>query len=273
MEITYYGITETNSATDALDIAVEEILHNGYTIINDALTSQQITDYKNSLDTIYALQCSEVGGEDNLALIKDANVARCLLAYDPIFLKLAKNEQVMEICNKVLGDNFMLLMQNGILNRPQNVHYQTSWHRDLNYQHWVSTKPLALSALFCLDDFNQKTGGTKVLAGSHAHAKFPSDIYIKNHTIDVEAPAGSVLIMDAMLFHCSGFNTLTNVRRGVNHVIGLPILSQQISIPEMLQGQYSDDPFLNKYLGYRWSPKKDVKQWRLARIQAAQLNE
>ena len=41
----------------------------------------------------------------------------------------------------------------------------------------------------------------------------------------------------------------------------------------MLQGQYSNDPFLNKFLGYRWAPKKDVKQWRIERIKAALKNE
>lgn len=272
MEITHYGITQANKTVDSIDIAVEEILHNGYTIINNALTAEEVNHYRNSLDIIYDTQCTEVGGEANLSLINDANIVRCPLAYNPTFLDMAKHNIVLQVCNKILDNNIMLLMQNGILNHPENTHYQTSWHRDLNYQHWVCSKPLAISALFCLDDFNKETGGTKVISGSHAHVNFPSDNYINKHTVNIEAPAGSVLLMDAMLFHCSGYNTSKNIRRGVNHLIGVPILSQQISIPEMLQGKYAQDPFLNKFLGYRWSPKKDVKHWRIERIKAAKTD-
>jgi hypothetical protein len=53
----------------------------------------------------------------------------------------------------------------------------------------------------------------------------------------------------------------------VNHVIGLPILSQQIDIPRSLGGKWSDDPFLSKYLGYRWNPKPSVLEWRQGKLQ------
>jgi hypothetical protein len=53
----------------------------------------------------------------------------------------------------------------------------------------------------------------------------------------------------------------------VNHVIGLPILSQQIDIPRSLNGKWADDPFLAKYLGYRWNPKPTVVDWRRAKLE------
>ncbi len=64
-------------------------------------------------------------------------------------------------------------MQNGVINRPERVQAQTGWHRDLNYQHWVPSKPLAVSALVCLEDFNVETGGTAFLPSSHKFEAFP----------------------------------------------------------------------------------------------------
>jgi hypothetical protein len=72
-----------------------------------------------------------------------------------------------------------------------------------------------------------------------------------------------------MVFHRAGVNRSAAARLAVNHVIGLPILSQQIDIPRSLGGKWSDDPLLSKYLGYRWNPKPSVVEWRRAKIEGA----
>lgn len=263
-----YGIQSVNRHNDSIDYLVEEIAHTGYVVIDSGLSNDEITTYAQRLDEVYEMQQQEVGGAHNLALINDANVARCLLAYDEVFLKLATHPILLNLCERVLGENFVLLMQNGIINKPHDEHYQTKWHRDLNYQHWVCSQPLALSALFCLDLFSTITGGTHMLPGSHLKERFPSGEYVQRHEAIVEAPAGSIILMDSMLFHCAGKNTSNIIRRAVNHVIGVPVLAQQISIPDMLDGRYKEDDFLEKYLGYRWKPKHGVKQWRLMRLES-----
>jgi hypothetical protein len=55
----------------------------------------------------------------------------------------------------------------------------------------------------------------------------------------------------------------------VNHVIGAPILAQQVDIPSMLARDAPDDAWLAGYLGYRWNPTRDVSAWRRARIAKA----
>ena len=262
----HYGIQNVNQSVDIIDLHIEEISHQGFSIVDGGFSDEEITLYSQKLDSVYELQKKEVGGEQNLTIINDENVVRCPLAYDDVFLKLAIHPSVVEICERILGNNIVLLMQNGVINNPDKEHYQTKWHRDLNYQHWVSSRPLAISALLCMDTFSHATGGTRVLPGSHLKEKFPTDEYVRKHEKIIEAPAGSILVMDSMLFHCAGRNVSSSVRRGLNHVIGVPILSQQISIPHMLQGKYEDDSFLEKYLGYRWQPKSSVKEWRLERL-------
>ena len=70
-------------------------------------------------------------------------------------------------------------------------------------------------------------------------------------------------------FHRAGENSSEAPRRGVNHLIGLPFLAQQIDIPRALGGRYADDPFLGRYLGYKWAPAASVDDWRRARMDRA----
>jgi hypothetical protein len=79
----------------------------------------------------------------------DADILRCPLAYDDCFIKVATLEPLMDICCRSFGQNFVPLQQNAIINRPTTKEYQSRWHRDLAYQHFVISKRLALNALLC----------------------------------------------------------------------------------------------------------------------------
>jgi hypothetical protein len=46
----------------------------------------------------------------------------------------------------------------------------------------------------------------------------------------------------------------------------LPLIKQQISFPNMLQGKYRDDPFLGKFLGYESETGTTVTEWREERL-------
>ncbi len=96
------------------------------------------------------------------------------------------------------------MAQNGIINRSGEDHYQVTWHRDLNYQHFVSSRQLAISALYCIDDFSEATGATYLLPASHRSETFPSDAYVHRHQTAIEAPAGSVLVFERCCFTAPG---------------------------------------------------------------------
>ena len=148
-----------------------------------------------------------------------------------------------------------------IAGAPGRVHHQTACHRDLPYQHFVSSRPLAISALFCVDPFTHENGATVVLPGTHRIEQFPSDTLAKEIERPVEAPAGSFLVFDSMLFHRAGHNRSTAMRRAVNHVYALPFIGQQISMPDVLQGRYADDPALRRLFGYDTKPVPSVDDW------------
>jgi len=263
-----YGIKEATQLKSECDRYREEIIINGVTIVPGVIEESQLDEARNRIDQVYAKQVDEVGGEDKLHKINDALVGRCLLAYDEYFLGFATNEQIHKVVRSLLGDYFTILQQNAVINAPTGKHFQSAWHRDLPYQHYVASRPLAISALYCIDDFSEITGGTYVLPGSHKIEPFPSREFVQAHEKAMTAKAGSALVFDSMTYHRGGFNRSTGVRRGINHVFGLPFIKQQISFPQSLGGKYKEDPFLSKFLGYETEAVGSVLQWRTTRLQA-----
>ncbi len=266
-----FGVKEFSQPGSDVERHVEEIKLAGYTVLADVLSPAELADARAKIDRIYQIQLDEIGGPEQLEAINDSYNARCLLAYDDFFLGVARHQRVFEIVEKFLGDYFTLMLQNGVINVPitgdeQNAGY---WHRDLNYQHFVSTRPISMSALFCIDDFSDETGGTRVLSASHKTEAFPSDEFVLKHEIGIEAKAGSAIVFDSMLYHRSGHNRSSGVRRAINHMYTIPFLKQQISLPKILKGRFSDDPLLSKFLGYESEPDEGVVEFRARRLKRA----
>jgi ectoine hydroxylase-related dioxygenase (phytanoyl-CoA dioxygenase family) len=265
-----YGVQNSHDRpASELDSLLETLRFRGFAVAPSVLDAETVARLNAGVDRAYERQCQEVGGEANLARINDADIARCLLAYDPDAMALATHPLMMAVARAMLGESIVLLMQNGVINRPDRRQFQTNWHRDLNYQHWVCTRPLAVSALVCLEDFTVETGGTVFLPGSHKVEQMPSFELIEREEVTPAAPAGSILFMDSMIFHRAGFNRSSRIRRAINHVIGAPILAQQVDIPAMLKAPPPADPWLAGYLGYRWNPVPDVAAWRRRKLDQA----
>ncbi len=260
-----YGISQQAKSDSAMAQHLEELQINGFTIIPGQLDKAELAEASKRLDALYAQQETDIG-PDVLKLIKEANLVRCPLAYDDFFLDLAQKPMILDIVGQAIGGGYtMLHLQNGIINRPNEPHHQSSWHRDLPYQEYVSSRPLAIGALMCIDDFTKEMGCTYVLPHSHRVERMPSPEYVKKFEQPAEAPAGSIIVFDAMLYHRAGYNSSQRIRRGLNHVYSAPLLKQQIDLPASFQGRHKDDPFLSKFLGYASSVAPSVTEYRRQR--------
>lgn len=264
--VSSYGITRAKPDGDDIDLVVEELTTLGCTTFDSGLSDDELQAIRDGLARVYATQTAEmkkVGVE--LPSSKDADLVRCPLAYDPVFMKLATNKRLIEVSARIFGDSFVLLQQNGLMSQPVKKHYQTKWHRDLPFQHWTASAPLAVAALLCVDEFNETTGGTYLLPGTHRTEEFPSQTFVLKHQQVTNARPGTFLLMDAMTYHRAGANMSHAPRRAVNHVVGRAFLSQQIDMPAMLGDSYAKDDFLARYFGYRWKPAPSVVAWRTQR--------
>lgn len=246
-----YGILEQTSVTDDIDKAVESVRGVGYAVIDGGYDRGQVERFSESFERAQKEATRAHGGAERLRSIDEHNIIRLPLAYDGVFVELALNTRIVAICGRLIGDYFILNQQNGVTNPARTETYsQGAWHRDLPYQHVVLSRPIAVGALFCIDAFTNANGATRVLPASHRHEAFPSESYVETHAITVEAPAGSFIVIDSMLFHTGGQNTTEKARRGVNHVYTTPIIRQQIEIPSALGESFTADSKLRRVLGY-----------------------
>jgi len=256
-----YGIVErAASGTDA-DQHAERIRVSGVSVVPGGYSPDEVAYLSRRIDALLVEQAARAGGIETLAEIGEHETLRCCLVHDEAFVRLASNARVMDVCRQLLGDYIVLMQQNAIVNPPGRAHRQTACHRDLPYQHFVSSRPLAISALFCVDPFTRENGATIVLPGTHKIEQFPSETLAAEIEQPVEAPAGSFLLFDSMLFHRAGHNGSSMPRRGVNHVYTLPFIAQQISLPDVLGGRYADDPALSRLFGYQTKPAPSIEAW------------
>jgi len=262
-----YGVRDMSTALDMLDVHAEELRLVGYTVLDSGLSTDAIAQYRDRIGAIVHMQESEFGGKELIGQIGEANTGRALLAYDEAFLSLAANPLLIGLVQRMLGEFVILSQQNSILLEPGDKHNQAKYHRDLPYQHFTSSRPLAINALFCVDPFTIENGATKVIPGSHKYEPFPSEATVRRLERVAVAPAGSFIVLDAMVFHSAGRNRSNAIRHGVNHVFVLPFMRQQIDLPRMLNGKYADDPFLRKLLGYETQTPAGVIEWRQERLQ------
>jgi ectoine hydroxylase-related dioxygenase (phytanoyl-CoA dioxygenase family) len=260
-----YGIIEQAASGDKVATWSEQIRTLGFVVIDSGFTDDEVQDFSDRLDEVMERQVSEFGA-DKLRLIGDSLTARCLLASDDRFIALAAHPTVLALARSLVGDYVVLMLQNGVINPPNQPHGQAAYHRDLPYQHFVSSRPLSVSALFCIDPFLAETGATTVVPASHHVAAFPSDAAASAMETPIAAERGSFIVFDSMLFHKAGQNTSDLPRRAINQMYTIPLIAQQISLPDALQGRYADDPELAPLLGYPTSPPRSVNAWRERRM-------
>jgi len=264
MKTKSYGVKKQHQVESDLDRHLEELSIVGFTILENVLKKERLVAVREKLDRIYEKQESDYGAEE-LRAISELNLVRCPLVYDDFFLQLITEERILEVVKANLGSFFVLHLQNGIISLPDQEHHQSLWHRDLPYQDFEISKPLAVNALYCVEDFSPETGGTVVLPFSHRLEKMPSESFISNHQKTVRAEAGSVIMFDSMLYHRAGYNSSQETRRAINHVYAAGILKQQINIPKMLGDRFGDDPFLRMLLGYESQTPDSVDEYRVQR--------
>lgn len=260
-----YGASPQTVLDGPIDGHLEELAIRGFTVVPDVVPPNELAEIRKSLDAIYEIQKKEPGDEFTLEQIQEENQVRAPLCYDERFVEIARNPRIIDIVRRCLGNYFLIQLQIGIINAPKTENRQSIWHRDLLYHDYVSTRPLAVSAMLCVDDFNVKTGGTMMIPHTHKVERMPSQEYIAKHAVAIDAKAGSFFIQDSMVFHQAGYNSSDNIRRGINTIYASGLFKQQISLPTQLGGKYADDPFLAMLLGYDAEASDSVLGWRQRR--------
>ncbi|MGB6534927.1 MAG: phytanoyl-CoA dioxygenase family protein [Xanthobacteraceae bacterium] len=251
LSVPRYGVHKQTDSDSPIDRAVETIGLLGYAVIDGGYGADKLEALSDAFARVLTQTHHAHGGDSELAKIDEHCTIRAPLANDLLFLELALNPTILAICRRLMGDYIVLNQQNGIVNPANAQRYnQGAYHRDLPYQHFVSSHPLMVNALFCLDPFTVHNGATCVIPASHKVEAFPSDTAVAACQQQISAPEGSFIVMDSMVFHRGGVNATNRSRRAINQAYSIPYIRQQIDLPATLGPGYSADRDIRKLLGY-----------------------
>lgn len=256
----YPGFSQHN-VDNELEYHLENLSVRGYSVINNVLSKEKSAEIMQLVISLYDKQEREFGRE-RLIELNELEVHRGLVCEDEVFLKMIEEPKVLAIVHALIGKTAILNLQNASCLRTAQKHYQSAWHRDFA-KDFVASKCLSVNAFWCMTDFTCENGATWVLPHSHKLEDFPSERYIVENSLQVEAPAGSVILWDSLLLHKAGFNTTTQIRLGINHMYTRPFLKQQFDYPEFLKGRIDVESQLGQLLGFWSIPPKSVVEFRV----------
>jgi ectoine hydroxylase-related dioxygenase (phytanoyl-CoA dioxygenase family) len=260
--VAVYGVRERTQVADRPAEVIEEVERNGYSVIATGLAAAVLADMRAALDRVLAEQTALAGGAADHATLGEADTARALAEADAVFLAPLRDPVMTAVAEHFLGPAFILMQQNGIVLQPATAaHHQAAYHRDLPYNHVVTSRPLALSALLCLDAFTAENGGTWLLPGSHLHERFPSDRFVRRWETQIVAPAGAMVVFNAMTYHRSGANRSSAARRAVNTVFAVPLMAPQI----VMTPPPGTEPALLARFSRDYLPAGSVADWQARR--------
>lgn len=266
-KIEHYGVHEQGLGDTLLDVMEEQIRLLGYTTLDAGYSDQEMNEFSALFDTAAAryAQDAEARGHDLKALSENDTI-RLLPAEQPEFWKIVFNPILHQLLNRLLGSYYILNQANGLINRGNNSEYhQSKYHRDLPYQHFTSSRPLAINALFAVDDFTLENGATRVIPASHKREGFPPDALVKQVEQQVSVKRGTFVVLDCMVYHAGSTNKTECDRRAINHVYTIPLLRQQMHLPSVLGDGAGFDDQQKKILGYGLEEFRSVEDWLNAR--------
>lgn len=104
---------------------------------------------------------------------------------------------------QTLNDSYLVHSYGVNMTRPGSL--AQGIHRDRSGAMPLSAGIMQTRFIWCLDDFDDENGATRVVPGSHLDAE-PQDWSLHYESVPAEAPAGSVVIYDDLLLHGAGAN-------------------------------------------------------------------
>ena len=260
MENYYAGIIQNNPKSE-IDFIVEDFSINGFTLIHDFFSAEEMDLANEKILEIQNTQIKEIGLE-NLKAINEIDHVRNVCEYDQFFIDLINNENLLNIINAIIGQKYVLSLSNSNICLPNLKNYMIRWHRDFPYQNFLCDEVLGLNAFVAITEFTNENGGTFLLPFSNRYKNLPSDKFIKKNETQVICSAGSIIIFDSMLFHRAGINNTQNPRIGLNYNFVRPFIKQQY------ENTSGDDlnSFSYNLFGERYYSSKSATEYRKKKL-------
>ncbi len=217
------GVTSTAEALAALGVTASSLSaeqrsfldENGYLVLRNHMGAELLEAFRARTDELLESEGATSGHETpqggGVAALAD------LLNKGEVFTRCYSDPAVLAAARLVLGEEF----------RVNSLNYRASLpgkgHQGLHPDWAGPVEPgefHIMNSMWCLDDFIADNGATRAVPGSHRSGTVPSDemtdtLDAHPRQIHLTAPAGSVVIFNAHLWHGGTLNSTTARRRGM----------------------------------------------------------
>lgn len=135
-----------------------------------------------------------------------------VLSRDPVFADLVEHPAALELLRSVIG--WPALLGNISANITGPGGGEMVLHADQIFvpEPWPA-EPQGVNVCWCVDDFTEENGATRVVPGSHRLHRNPHAEEAGAATLPLEAPAGTMIVMESRVWHKTGFNATADRRR------------------------------------------------------------
>jgi ectoine hydroxylase-related dioxygenase (phytanoyl-CoA dioxygenase family) len=189
----------------------------GYVVLQRFISPEKLDAARNRVEELYEQEGEKAGSEfrQEPGSRRLAN----LMDKGEIFEELIAQPPVLELVAHVLGPRFKLSSFNARSANPHSAEAQPL-HCDAaalpdESGYWVC------NTIWCLDDFTTLNGATRVVPGSQRWQVLPQNVLknpVEPHPAEVllEAPAGSVIVMNTHAWHGGTVNRTDGHRRALH---------------------------------------------------------
>jgi ectoine hydroxylase-related dioxygenase (phytanoyl-CoA dioxygenase family) len=241
------NVAEYDGAFPDMTAAREELDRQGYCVIPDVLTKEQVSALKERLiEQAAGEQINGVATNDGGSDSPNQRVWN-LLNKGKIFRDLMLHPVVEAVMGHMLGRDFLLSSFTANIARKGGD--PMVMHTDQIYVGFWTAQPMVANIAWMLDDFTDENGGTRLIPKSHLDSEMPKSW----DTIAGEGKAGSVLCFDGRLWHGTGANSTDAPRHALLSYHCRPFIRQQENLflgldPDVVK---SERPELLNRLGFQ----------------------
>lgn len=228
--------TYETSMPDWLSQVLEAVRHQGYALIADVLDADFVDTTRRRMYDVQARIRADVG-EERLQRARELGVLRLMMKYDAHFFRFLEVPELLEVVDATVSPTAILHTQNGSIlpsfSPGENPSvFQNQYHMD--FPRVLPGYLTSINVMFAIDAFTASNGGTLVVPGTHQRAIPPEAGFLKQASVPIECPAGSILVFDSTLWHAAGHNVSGRDRLAINHQFTRSWIKQQIDYSRAL---------------------------------------
>ncbi|MFD9126509.1 phytanoyl-CoA dioxygenase family protein [Kitasatospora sp. NPDC059571] len=196
------GLVELREQLAPLERHVVDLDVLGYTVIENALSASAVADLRGGLlsaaaedDAVAVDRLSGASHRD-----RTQEVVMLLTRGGRAYEELLVRPEPLHLITYLLGRNRVLSSMTGYVKGPGStalgVHSDTAYVPDP-----VAPYAQLANVNYCLSDYTRADGCLRIVPGSHRYGHRPRDERAAEHSVPVEAPAGSAIVFHGNTWH------------------------------------------------------------------------